>query len=450
MVFQLGTNNWQTQGSFAPGSGIVHEALHITYNAMEGCSSWSMWPSRTQYSESKTYEVFKLDHDIPICESVSPVSSYRWHTMSEVDFEAYRKRLGDAVYNFMEKCEKETGQCFTHALAHHCFLNPVVMKDVLARRKAAGKPDVPLGVFVHGTALRMFVLELGKENPSEFPMRFYPFVQREAMFTPDGPVHVVLPLSVQQIDAFQKVFPDFPANRIVASPNGINTNVFKYDPSANRSEVLPSFTTVPYEGSTEAPISIPGDLDSVITFVGKFAPLKRLDCLLMAATEYEAWGRKQGKKVATIVCGTGPLEDQKLYQDMAREKGLAHAYFLGHRTHPEIARLFNVSDLGVCPSQREAFGLIFLECMACRTPVIGADSGGPRDFVSPDVGFLVPEVGTLEDKEEFTAGLTAAILKALEEDWKSSKGAACERLAVEKYGLTKQCNHILDNMNKTF
>ena len=183
MVFQLGTNNWQTQGSFAPGSGIVHEALHITYNAMEGCSSWSMWPSRTQYSESKTYEVFKLDHDIPICESVSPVSSYRWHTMSEVDFEAYRKRLGDAVYNFMEKCEKETGQCFTHALAHHCFLNPVVMKDVLARRKAAGKPDVPLGVFVHGTALRMFVLELGKENPSEFPMRFYPFVQREAMFT---------------------------------------------------------------------------------------------------------------------------------------------------------------------------------------------------------------------------------------------------------------------------
>ena len=32
-----------------------------------------------------------------------------------------------------------------------------------------------------------------------------------------------------------------------------------------------------------------------------------------------------------------------------------------------------------------------LQCMSCGTPVIGADSGGPRDFVSEDVGRLVPE-----------------------------------------------------------
>ena len=39
MMFQLGTNNWQTQNSFALGSGILHEALYVTFNTMENTSS---------------------------------------------------------------------------------------------------------------------------------------------------------------------------------------------------------------------------------------------------------------------------------------------------------------------------------------------------------------------------------------------------------------------------
>ena len=31
LVFQLGTNNWQRQGEFAPGSGILHE-VPIRFN----------------------------------------------------------------------------------------------------------------------------------------------------------------------------------------------------------------------------------------------------------------------------------------------------------------------------------------------------------------------------------------------------------------------------------
>ena len=39
----------------------------------------------------------KLSHQIPICESASPVSSYRWHSMSEEEFRSYRERLEAAV-----------------------------------------------------------------------------------------------------------------------------------------------------------------------------------------------------------------------------------------------------------------------------------------------------------------------------------------------------------------
>jgi len=211
MMFQLGTTNWQTQNSFSSGSGILHEALHVTFNTMENTSPWSIWPSKTQYAEGSAPKIFKLDHDIPICESVSPVSTYRWHSMSEEDFVAYRKRLTDTVYDFMERCEASTGQNFTHALAHHCFLNPIVMKDVLARRKAAGKPDIAAGVFARCTALKMFEYECGGNNP-EFPLRFFPLVQKESVFAPNSPLHAVFAISEQQVATFHKIFPDYATN----------------------------------------------------------------------------------------------------------------------------------------------------------------------------------------------------------------------------------------------
>jgi len=77
LIFQLGTNNWQRDGEFAPGSGILHEAHHHAYNALPGVRCYSMYPSRRQRYRDEDVRVFPLEHDIPICESVSPVSSYR-------------------------------------------------------------------------------------------------------------------------------------------------------------------------------------------------------------------------------------------------------------------------------------------------------------------------------------------------------------------------------------
>ena len=58
--------------------------------------------------------------------------------------------------------------------------------------------------------------------------------------------------------------------------------------------------------------------------------------------------------------GSGPLEDQKLYQDMAVELGLSGVYFVGPHAQPALAELYNVADVGVFPTKFEAFGLVFL------------------------------------------------------------------------------------------
>src|SRR3712207_6487845 len=103
LIFQLGTNNWQRDGEFAPGSGILHEAHHHAYNAMPGVRCYSMYPSRRQRFREEQVRVFPLEHDIPICESISPVSSYRWHSMDDAEVAAYRERLTDEVAEWIEE-----------------------------------------------------------------------------------------------------------------------------------------------------------------------------------------------------------------------------------------------------------------------------------------------------------------------------------------------------------
>ena len=147
LIFQLGTNNWQRGGEFAPGSGILHEAHHRAYNALPGLHDYSMYPSKVQRFREEDVRVFELDHDIPICESVSPTSSYRWHSMSEAEVGAYRQRLTDEVVAWMDEIEDGTGDRFELAIAHHGFMNTVVMRDVIRRRVAAGRPRIPLMCF---------------------------------------------------------------------------------------------------------------------------------------------------------------------------------------------------------------------------------------------------------------------------------------------------------------
>lgn len=448
LILQLGTNNWQQGEEFAPGSGILHEAHHHAYNHLPETASFSIFPSPIQSSDRRDVAVFRLEHDIPICESISPVSSYRWHSMSNDDFVAYRHRLTEFVLEYMERIEREEGDSFKLAVAHHSFLNPVVLRDVLRTRARHGKDPMPLLCFVHGTALKMYAKEKAGNDPDEFPARFLPFMKEEGVFDPGKPggIDVCAAISNQQIDALAEIFPEFPRNRVLLSPNGYDQDVFKVDPQLyrDRDAVLAELQTAPYEGSTQraGPVATEGGFDDIVVFCGKFADWKRLDALLRAAALYE----KTGRRTATLVIGSGPLEDQKRMQDLAfDELGLKYAYFLGPKPQPDLSRLYNTADVGCFPSYNEPFGLVFIECMACGTPVIGADSGGPRDFVTPEVGVLVPET---DDRSELAESLAAQITSALQQGWKKTKGESAATYATERFSVRQQCADLLAGVDR--
>jgi glycosyltransferase involved in cell wall biosynthesis len=445
LIFQLGTNNWQRDGEFAPGSGILHEAHHRAFTELPGVRAYSMYPSRRQRFRSDDVRVFALDHDIPICESISPVSSYRWHAMSEAEVAAYRQRLTDEVAGWIDEIEAATGDRFGLFVAHHAFMNTVVLRDVNRRRVAAGKERVPLLCFAHGTELKMYDNERRGDRPDEFPLRFLPYVRGEKIFDhadPDHGVDVVAAISAEQVEAFLRVFPEFPRDRVVLSPNGYNQDVFRLQPqvAADRDAVLAGFTTQPYAGSARAPEPV-APADAVVVFCGKLADWKRLDALLRAAAVYE----RQDRRIATLVVGSGPHEAQVELQDLAAELGLRRTYFLGPRPQDELAVLFSCADVGCFPSYREPFGLVFIECMACGTPVIGADSGGPRDFVTPSVGVLVPET---DDRAELGASLAAAVTRALDEDWKTTKGPVAEEYARTNFSVLHQVSELLTAVDR--
>jgi len=457
MIFQLGTNNWQRPTKedpsvleFAPGSGVLHEAHHIAMNKMDGMKCYSMYPSKKQGQPSPDadYRVFEIQHDIPICESASPNSSYRWHSMSDEEFATYTKRLEDEVYAFMKECEAKEGATFSFVIAHHSFVNPVVMQSVIQRRMADGLPQIPLYCFVHGTALKMYKWELGETNKEEYPLRFHKWVGDKKIFSDQkNCVNACFVISEDQKKILREVWTEFPADRIMVVPNGINMETFNPQP-----KTLPQ---VLKEQLIDSPILWPakpteetlGGYKRMITFVGKFAEWKRQAALHIACAELE----KEFPDFCALFVGAGPDGERDKLIACCEKLGVKNSYLLGARGQPVLAEIYTVADLGCFPSFKEPFGLVFVECMACKTPVIGCNSGGPKDFVSEPVGCLCdepPETTSLDTVpagiETLAKSLKEAIAKALTENWKQTKGEACIQLAIDRFTVKSQVTKMFE------
>jgi glycosyltransferase involved in cell wall biosynthesis len=460
VIFQLGTNNWQRpkkDGSgleFAPGSGVLHEAHHNAYNVLGNVTSFSMYPSSTQGQPTDPkadYKVFELTHPIPICESASPNSSKRWHGMDDAEFTGYCKRLEDEVYDYMKKCEADSGKKFTMAIAHHSFVNPLVLRRVIQRRMKEGAPQIPLYCFVHGTALKMYRWEKGPKETEEqktFPMRFHKMMVEEKIFDDvKNGVNACFVISAEQKDGIKEIFPTFPQDRVIIAPNGINVEKFKPREKSVTTVVTEQTRKIVWPAApSEAAV---GKYKRVLVFVGKAAEWKRQAALLHAMAAIE----KKYPDVCLLCAGTGPDKEMAKLTGLCDSLGLKNTFLIGARGQDQLAEMYTVSDLGIFPSFKEPFGLVFVECMACKTPVIGANSGGPKDFVTKEVGELVPEPPETTDLNTVPLGvetlgktLAEAIGRALDEKWKEKKGAACIKLAHDKFTVKFQVTNMLKDV----
>jgi len=82
-----------------------------------------------------------------------------------------------------------------------------------------------------------------------------------------------------------------------------------------------------------------------------------------------------------LIIGQG--KDKKKLTRLTKNLNLKEkVLFLGHVDYRDLSRYYSAADVFVRPSLSEGFGNVFLEALACRTPIIGTPVGGITDFLA--------------------------------------------------------------------
>lgn len=120
----------------------------------------------------------------------------------------------------------------------------------------------------------------------------------------------------------------------------------------------------------------------VVLYVGTLHQRKGLKYLLAAARQFV------GQKVRFVLVGDGP--QRKELADFVKENHLGeYVKFLGFQKN--VIQFFRAADLFVLPTIKEAFGLVILEAMAMKLPVVATNAGGVPDIIEDAKnGLLVP------------------------------------------------------------
>ena len=166
-----------------------------------------------------------------------------------------------------------------------------------------------------------------------------------------------------------------PRERVHYLPNPVDTRRFA-PPSAEDRQTLRSTLGL-------APTAV------VCAFVGRLSKEKGVMELV------QAWA--QARPAAQLVIVGPPMTDHpwdvsRQAQEFVTSHGLAdHVRFVGAQPADQVAAWLRASDFAAQPSHFEAMGLAAAEAMASGLPVIATDTGGYRDFVTPnETGLLVP------------------------------------------------------------
>lgn len=117
---------------------------------------------------------------------------------------------------------------------------------------------------------------------------------------------------------------------------------------------------------------------------------------------------------------------------------------------PEVIQLYSHARVFCCPSVYEPFGIINLEAMACKAPVVGSATGGIKEVVvDGETGYLVPfdhdaKTGFPTDPGKFARDLGEKLSALLGDPEKCKRfGDAGRKRVEEKFSWTAIANQTI-------
>lgn len=215
-----------------------------------------------------------------------------------------------------------------------------------------------------------------------------------------------------------ETYPFIASERVRVIHNGINTDAFRPNPSA---EALVEF-------GIERPY---------VLFVGRITPQKGIVHLLHAFNRIES-------DAQLVLCASAPDTPElgatvaSAVDRLRSARGPASVRWIDQAlpTH-QLTELLTHASVFACPSIYEPLGIVNLEAMACETAVVASAVGGiPEVVVNGQTGILVPY--DPEEPHAFEVAFADALETLLAQpDLARSMGAAGRARAVRDFSWAR-------------
>jgi glycogen synthase len=154
-----------------------------------------------------------------------------------------------------------------------------------------------------------------------------------------------------------------PNDKLVMVPNGVNTQNYNHE-TADLTDFRSKYA-LPEE--------------KIVLFVGRLVYEKGIHILINAVPKI-----LEKVNAKFIIVGSGYMKEQLL--NIVHSMGLEHkVLFEGFVDEPTLIKLQKCADVSVVPSLFEPFGIVALEAMAAKSPVVVSDTGGLSEIVDHDV-----------------------------------------------------------------
>jgi glycosyltransferase involved in cell wall biosynthesis len=146
--------------------------------------------------------------------------------------------------------------------------------------------------------------------------------------------------------------------------------------------------------------------EKLIFFVGRMVREKGVQVLIEALPKIR-WGYNAAK---VLVCGGGQRDHLvKLAQYVSMDH---YVCFAGFVPDEDLLKIFHIADIACFPSLYEPFGIVALEAMAAKLPVVVSDAGGLPEVVENGVTGTTTYAGNPNSLADGILGVLHNPLKA--------------------------------------
>jgi len=211
-----------------------------------------------------------------------------------------------------------------------------------------------------------------------------------------------------------------PEDKLVMIPNGVNIEEYAGDENTDFSQFRRKFA-LPKE--------------KIVLFVGRLVYEKGIHVFVNAVPKV-----LEKVNAKFVIVGNGYMREPLL--KLVKAMGLAHkVMFTGFVDDETLRNLQECADVSVVPSLFEPFGIVALEAMAAKSPVVVSDTGGLSEIVEHDVtGVKVYP----ENPDSLAWGIAKVLLDKKYANWLKKNAYKKVQEKYDWYRISQQTKNVYE------